>query len=133
MDNPLSALRHRLQATGKPYEALQPLGGGAARVSFSGPFQGREVVWEATLFTLSEHYRSLSTPTRSQTVRQFIQVGSAAEGRGEVTVGLNVPAIDEPTVLKTMLMLRQWRRLGPGRHEYGPGYPVNDGPQDARP
>ncbi len=116
-DDPVAALKRRLQASGKVYEALQPLGGGAARVRFDGPFRGRQVVWEASLITLRDYLRCCGG--KLPMTRQFIEVGEVGAGLGWVKIGLNVPAIDEPTVLKSMLMLRQWRRLGPGRHEFG--------------
>jgi hypothetical protein len=35
-------------------------------------------------------------------------------------VGLHVERIDPPTVRKAMIMIRRYKRLRRGRHEYGP-------------
>jgi hypothetical protein len=34
-------------------------------------------------------------------------------------VGLAVPLIDAATVLRSMIMIRNYKRLRPGRHEFG--------------
>jgi hypothetical protein len=97
------------------------------RIAFDGAFQGRAVRWEATVLTLRAAEHRSGAPQR----RRFIDVHSVEAGRGQVTVGLDVPAVDPPTLLKTVVMLRQWKRLGPGRHEFGPAVrepPAGSGP-----
>jgi hypothetical protein len=79
------------------------------RLRFSGPFEGRQVTWDATLIALAPDSQ-----------RNFIEIGeSTAEGIA-LTVGLNVASIDVPTIRKAMMMIRQYKRLQRGRHEYGP-------------
>jgi hypothetical protein len=36
-----------------------------------------------------------------------------------ITIGLNVTAIDPPVLLKTTIMIRKYKRLHAGRHEFG--------------
>ena len=36
-----------------------------------------------------------------------------------ITIGLNVAAIDPPVLLKTTIMIRKYKRLRVGRHEFG--------------
>ena len=106
-------------ANDRHYEALEPLGGQTTLVRFTGPVQGRDIVWNVRLITLAHHYRMLSSSERRKGVRQFIAVGPIENGIGSATIALNLSRIDEPAVLKTIVMVRQWKRLGPGRHEYG--------------
>ncbi len=103
----------------RQYELLDPLGGQTSRIRFTGTLQGESVVWEVRLMTLRHYYQTLPMAKRRPDVRQFIEVEPVSNGTGSATIALNLPRIDEPAVLKTMVMLRQWKRLRPGRHEYG--------------
>ena len=87
---------------------LDTPGGSTLRVRFTGPFEGQQVTWDATLIAL---------PPGQQ--RNFIEIGPAMEHGTLLTVGLNVGNIDLPTIRKTMMMVRQYKRLQYGRHEYG--------------
>ena len=101
------------------YRAMEPLGGERTRLHFSGCFRGQEIVWEVQLLTLASYYRTLPRSGRYKGVRQFIDVASVGNGTGSLTVALHLPRIDEPAVLKAIIMVRQWKRLAIGRHEYG--------------
>lgn len=91
-----------------PYEAIEPGDGRRARIRFTGPFQGREVVWDAVVVSLAGSAR-----------KQFIEVGRRTRYGLSLTVGLHTPIIDEPALLKTVIMIRRYKRLGRGRHEFG--------------
>ncbi len=111
------------------YEALEPLGGPSARIRFSGRLLGREVIWQARLRTLEDVWRERRAAgalpaTGSVALRQYIDIRETAEpGRAELEVALAVPAIDAPTVFKTLIMINNYKRLAPGRHEYGEPQP----------
>lgn len=107
------------------YAALSPLGGQTAHIQFRGPFQGEEILWDAHLITLQEIYRQgiaagkyLQKDTIS--LSQFIEINEKDAAEVTLTVGLDVPLIDTPTVLKTIIMIHNYKRLRHGRHEYGP-------------
>ena len=102
-----------------PYEALEPLGGQTARIRCTGTLQGTTIIWEVRLMTLRHYYQTLSKAERRHGIRQFIEVEPLSDGVSSATIGLNLSRIDEPAVLKTIIMLRQWKRLKPGRHRYG--------------
>ena len=108
---------------GQPFEVLEPLGGTRARVRFIGTFQAREVVWNATLVTLDRAYRDWlagdGALAHSAGMRQCIDVGAEEPEGFALTVALKVPVIDEPTVWKTVIMVRNFKRLNRGRHEWG--------------
>ena len=91
-------------------------------VRFTGPFQGRQIVWDARIATLEYVSRELQSSRRSGDrpgLRQFIEVGSTADGTRMLRIGLNVERIDEPVILKAIIMIRQYKRLREGCHEYG--------------
>jgi len=96
-------------------ELLGPLGESTLKLRFHGPFEGRRVTWDATFCTLTAC--NLAHPPPQQ---NFIEIGEEHAQGMSLTVGLNVTAIDAPTVRKTMMMIRQYKRLARGRHEFGP-------------
>jgi hypothetical protein len=57
--------------------------------------------------------------------RRFLNIdGAHAAGRIN-RIGLDVPVIDHPTLLKTLIMVRGYKRLRPGRHDFGPAVPTD--------
>jgi hypothetical protein len=97
-------------------ELLTPPGGLTLRLRFRGPFEGREITWDGQLFTLAawrQHH------PHSDVRQNFIEVGEESPQGIALTVVLDVPQIDLPTVRKTMMMVRQYKRLRRGRHLYG--------------
>jgi len=102
------------------FECLSTLPESRARVRFAGRFQGRDVLWDMRLHALQGPSRGLGTVGVR---RAFIEI---TPGEGDVLqleVGLNVPVIDLPTVRKAVLMIRNYRRLRLGRHEWGEPVP----------
>lgn len=49
---------------------------------------------------------------------QFIEVGEAGRTGRLLTVGLKVPKLDAAALLKTTVMIRNYKRLRRGRHEF---------------
>ncbi|AGA31854.1 hypothetical protein TVNIR_0141 [Thioalkalivibrio nitratireducens DSM 14787] len=93
-------------------ELLDAPGGPSLRLRFCGPFEGREITWQATLVAQA----AVGRPPE----RRFIQIGpDAADGTVPIQVGLPVERIDTSTVRKAMIMIRRYRRLRRGRYEYG--------------
>lgn len=108
-----------LESSGRDYVHVEPPQPGSARIRFTGPFEGRTTLWDATVMTLA-HYREIAGAGSAQRVlRQFIEVGPERQQLRSILVGLNVAQIDTPVLLKTIIMVRKYKRLGLGRHEYG--------------
>lgn len=84
-----------------------------ARVRFEGRFEGREVCWEATLTALG----------RKTGVRQFIDVGAPGPKGRMLRIGLAVERVDAATVRKAVIMMRNFKRLRTGRHEWSAPVP----------
>ncbi len=106
------------------YEALSPLGHGTAHVRFKGTFEQQEVTWDARILTLAEVYRHLQHSGQiasgaSASLRQYIEIADRQDELQPVTIALNVPTIDAPTVFKSIVMIHNYKRLHHGRHEYG--------------
>jgi hypothetical protein len=119
----VAQLERHLAALGKPFEALEPVGDQSLRLRFVGPFEGRPIVWDATFMTLDAAYRQWlaegHAPSPGAGLKQFIEIGAEGPEGRRLSVGLKLPAIDEPTVWKTLTMLRNYKRLRMGRHEWG--------------
>lgn len=113
MSTLVAALRAEL--AGADYLCDTPLDGSMARLRFIGRFEQRDVVWDAELIALE------ATATAGA---QFIDIGAPGVRGVPITIGLRVACIDRPTVLKTLIMVRNYKRLRPGRHEFGPDGPA---------
>jgi hypothetical protein len=87
-----------------------------------GEFLGNEIVWDATVVALLALYRERPQQAGSRkgrTLRPFIEIGESTPRGVALTVALDVNVIDEPAVLKTIVMIRNYKRLRRGRHEFG--------------
>lgn len=91
------------------YQALSPLGAAEVHLRFSGPFEGRPVLWDARF--ISRHHCGAS--------HSYIDIGEDGPEGYRLTVVLDVHCFDAPTVHKAIIMVRQYKRLHRGRHEFG--------------
>ena len=117
MNDDTALFEQQLASQQQPYELLTPLGQAYCRFRFSGPFQGEQIIWDADLQTLAYYVTKHDRDNRG--VRQFIDVGNLGERGRQLSIGLNLPLIDHPSILKTLVMIRQYKRLAPGRREFG--------------
>lgn len=114
-----------------PYEfqLLEPLSPHSARFAFTGSFEGQTVLWHAELLTLPHYYaRGLQTGQfhAGQKIRLqgFIEIPDPEPASHALTVRIvhAIPQVDEASVLKTVIMLSNYKRLRRGRHGYGESY-----------
>jgi len=91
--------------------SLQP---DRAHIRFLGKHTGHTVIWDAHVHALL-HGR---TPAAGSTA-QFIDVGPPDGPLADISIGLAIEHIDLPVLRKTVIMIRNYRRLRPGRHEFG--------------
>lgn len=104
-----------------PTVKLLSLTDSLAEFVFEGRFDGGDVIWQCELYTLA----SLAQRSRQSSQRQFIEIQSqpVSQQQGkpvlQIMVGLNVPKIDTAVIEKTTIMIRNYKRLQTGRHEYG--------------
>ena len=85
-----------------------------AHIRFIGAFAGKPVIWDATVMTLA-YCKKAGMAGNSR----FIEIGDHADDMCPITIGLDLDEIDEPDLLKTIIMIRKYRRLRRGRHEFG--------------
>ncbi len=121
MSNSPHELERLLQQQGRRYQALSPINGPEVHIRFPGRFQDQAIIWDAHLLTLQRVYEQMAaeTDTSSVTCRQFIEISAGNDDLVPITVALNVPQFDEPAILKTMIMIHNYKRLRLGRHEFG--------------
>jgi len=104
---------------GIEFNLLEALAASQAHFSFVGQFQNEELTWDATLLTLERYHAE--QPHSSQAVQRspFLEVGAQTISGRTLRVVIDVAQIDEPTILRSIIMIRQYKRLRIGRHEFG--------------
>ena len=95
----------------------------SVRLEFSGMFEGRQVTWNAHIQTLNACYHELlhkatEVDQDDSKWRQFIEI-DVQNNTYYVTIGLNLRQIDESAIKMAIIMMRKYKRLHRGRHEYG--------------
>ena len=116
----INAFKQQLDSSTQDFEPLSPLNAGYVHFRFIGNFLGESIIWDAHLYTLAYYvYEVANLSQMGAATRQFIHVGDEGKTGRKIEVGLNLSSINEPTITKTMIMLRQYKRLTHGRHEYG--------------
>ncbi|HHH44707.1 MAG TPA: hypothetical protein ENK49_11265 [Gammaproteobacteria bacterium] len=87
-------------------------------VRFTGPWQGREVVWDCHFVTL-DHELGKMLPASLMEPHNFIEIGEPSARGMPLRVCLDLPRIDLPAIRKMIVMIRNYRNLRPGRHAFG--------------
>ncbi len=107
---------------GQPYLLLDAPGGQQVRVRFTGRFQGSAVVWDCRFMTLDAAAQSDRTGLENDPAVAgpcFIEIGQAGDHGIPLRVGLDLAVIDIPAIRKMIVMIRNYKRLHEGRHEFG--------------
>jgi len=115
----LSGYPLRCERRGIRYSLFGPLAPDRARFSFHGKFAGQDIVWDMTLLTLTRVHQEQPPASQSVTHRPYIQIGEETTHGRAIEVALDIPVIDEAAILRTIIMIRQYKRLRVGRHEFG--------------
>lgn len=103
------------------YTLLEPALPGRVRFTFAGRFENQDLHWDATLLALAPDPDS-GGAAGYRVVRQFIDIGELTSHGRAIVIGLGVPTIDEAVIQRTIIMVRQYKRLHPGRHEFGEAF-----------
>ena len=119
--NTLDQVRSILMEQGTDYLLLSTLPASCAQVQFIGCFEGQEVLWNMHLYTLERYAREpvAAGMQVDPSLRGLMQIAPEATQVFQLAVALKVPVIDAPTIQKTMLMLRNYRKLARGMHTWG--------------
>jgi len=108
MNIPQQNLYQRLSSSFIDYIAHSVVGECQVEVEFTGQFAQRNVVWFATIRCLSA----------DKDRKQYIDVQLEEAENPRVEIGLPMKTIDEPAILKSILMIRHYKNLREGRHEF---------------
>lgn len=110
-----------LRDIGQPFLLLDEPQDERVHVRFTGPFEGAQVVWDCEFVTLraERRHHSPDSPGAAGGRRSFIDIGAAGDRGVALRVGLDLAHIDRPAILKMMVMIRNYKRLRRGRHEFG--------------
>jgi hypothetical protein len=114
MEGFLSALAE----SGEDYLLVSQSDSATAHIRFPGTFENAPVIWDATVRALqcrNGENEAIDAPQR----RQYIDIAPQGFPMRSIAIGLNVAAIDPPVLLKTAIMIRKYKRLRVGRHEFG--------------
>jgi hypothetical protein len=109
-----NSLLERLLSRPIEYIAHSPIGEIEAFIEFAGDFERHPVIWNARIVALNQ--------TTDQPFSQYIDISSCENNTNNtelnIEIGLAVNEITEPTILKTIMMIRQYKQLRSGRHEF---------------
>jgi hypothetical protein len=109
-ETPLSVetFRAGLAARGEEYQLIDRTGDGQVHIRFSGNFAGTDILWDATIQAQGKDHPGA----------QYIDIATTGHPLRRILIGLNVDRLDRATLLKTIIMIRKYRRLHCGRHEF---------------
>lgn len=86
-------------------------------IKFKGPFQGKTVTWDTHFFTLKGYIEQKNI--KNNKLKQFIDIQPVETDVMKLEIALNINEINNPNILKMMIMIKQYKNLTIGRHEYG--------------
>jgi hypothetical protein len=119
----VEAFKLALNSSGGDFICHTDLPATHSQVTFAGTFQGETVCWNMTIATL-DHYRLTSKADKPAIEQQkyrcpFIEIAEGIEGVYPLSVGLDLPVIDEPVIKKAIIMIRNYKKLLVGKIEFG--------------
>ncbi len=104
---------------GIAYSLLAAPDSDQARFAFSGRFLAREIIWDATLLTLARYHAEQPDAGQSVVRSAFLEIGGETVHGRAIRVALDIRVIDEAAILRSIIMIRHYKRLHPGRHDFG--------------
>ena len=88
-----------------------------AHVTFNGTFLGKTVTWDTDFFTLKGFQDK--DDSIHENMKQFINIEPLSSETMKLTVVLKISEINNSSIQKMMIMIKQYKALTIGRHEYG--------------
>ena len=111
----IESFRSKLESSGKLFLLRSELPAEKVELQFEGVLNSEAVVWHACVRTVESY--SLQNIV-SDDPEQFIKI-EIIDGRHELEVALNIKIIDQAVLERTIIMIRKYKRLQVGCHEYG--------------
>jgi hypothetical protein len=126
----IEAFKRQIAKSDQTFLALSPIPALKTHIQFLGRLADTEVLWDATVQTLASHLhecQSEAAPAKKSPrdkaiqhtvdLDSFMLVDPPVNGVSPLKVVLPVPMIDEPTLRKTIIMIRCYKRLKVGYHK----------------
>jgi len=92
--------------------------GQQAQVRFTGPYQGKDVVWDCCFVIVARESQRADSGSPEPN-ENFIDIGEPVACGIPLRVCLNLDRIDLPAIQKMIVMIRNYKRLRQGRHRFG--------------
>jgi len=87
------------------------------RFLFEGLFCQQKVTWHAQLYTCNNYRKKFENNQKS---RQFIEITpSDIKNHFDIAICLNLQRITRSEIIKTIIMIKQYKNLAIGKHEFG--------------
>lgn len=99
------------------YTLIQQTDSQLAHIQFEGHFQGEIVTWDTHFFTLNGYIAQQRDNNKIQ--KQFIDIKPIDSNNLKLTIALKIAEINHQTIQKMMIMIKHYKNLSLGRHEYG--------------
>ncbi|HEY9051454.1 MAG TPA: hypothetical protein VIQ03_07915 [Gammaproteobacteria bacterium] len=113
-------LERNLSETGEEYRLLEKPSSRQCRVQFTGQFNHRRVVWDVCIRTLKDYANDIKRANNLSEIKlkQFIEI-EQGDACYRALVVLKLGEINTAAIGPTIIMIRKYKRLHLGRHEYG--------------
>lgn len=111
----VSKFRQQLKASEQAFILESDVPADKVYLQFEGVFDGEVVIWHTCVQTVKEF--SLNNPVDDDP-KQFINI-ELVGGFHKLDIALNIKQIDMPALERTIIMIRRYKRLALGCHEYG--------------
>lgn len=99
------------------YKLIQQTDSQRAHIQFEGLFQGKTVTWDTHFFTLNGYIAQQGDNNKIQ--KQFIDIEPIDANNLKLTIALKIAEINHQNIQKMMIMVKQYKNLSFGRHDYG--------------
>lgn len=119
----LQSIKRELANSGRNFLLLSAIPALRVHIQFVGSLEDKEVLWDATVQTLASYLSEPSKPQHNrkdaENLRSFMRIEKPQNKVSKIHIVLAVPMIDEPTIKKTIIMIRCYKRLKVGYHDFG--------------
>ena len=114
----IAAFRTRLQNEQADYLHMTPPQDTCVQIRFIGTFAGQPVIWDAKIMTLAHPGAATVGDSQAPGRHQFIDIDTDGDDIRGIRIGLSLGRIDAPAILKTIIMIRKYKRLHTGYHVF---------------
>ena len=122
IENEINIFLASLAKNNREYELVERESDFCVRIRFPGLLMGKQVVWNAKIQTLQDKLRrnlkQINASVEAHSLKQSIKISETDQGYS-IEIALNLTQIDVAAIKRTIIMIRKYKRLHPGLHEFG--------------